>query len=73
MSIHAYISMPLLRLYTLLFRSQDKGFHVEGGLNHIFTRSLPHTMPEKLKMDVAIGKETVSFELPEELSEYVNR
>ncbi|KAG7314518.1 hypothetical protein KOW79_021821 [Hemibagrus wyckioides] len=55
------------------YRSQDKGFHVEGGLNHIFTQSLPFTMPKKLKMDAAIGKETVSFELPEELSEYVNR
>ncbi|MCI4394603.1 hypothetical protein PGIGA_G00170550 [Pangasianodon gigas] len=55
------------------YRSQDKGFHVEGGLNHIFTRSLPYTMPKKLKMDTAVRKETVSFELPEELSEYVNR
>ncbi|KAK3527345.1 hypothetical protein QTP86_021941 [Hemibagrus guttatus] len=55
------------------YRSQDKGFHVEGGLNHVFTRSLPYTMPKKLKMDATIGKETVSFELPEELSEYANR
>ncbi|KAL6463397.1 hypothetical protein MHYP_G00277880 [Metynnis hypsauchen] len=55
------------------YRSQDKGFHVEGALNHIFTRSLPYTMPEKLKMVTTIGKETVSFEVPEELSEYVNR
>ncbi|KAF7688856.1 ferredoxin-fold anticodon-binding domain-containing protein 1 [Silurus meridionalis] len=55
------------------YRSQDKGFHVEGGLNHVFTRSLPYTMPEKLKMQATIGKETVSFELPQELSEYVNR
>ncbi|KAM9440765.1 ferredoxin-fold anticodon-binding domain-containing protein 1 isoform 1-T4 [Clarias gariepinus] len=55
------------------YRSQDKGFHVEGGLNHIFTRSLPYTAPEKLKMHTALGKEAVSFELPEELCEYVNR
>lgn len=60
-------------LLNFLCRSQDKGFHVEGGLNHVFTRSLPFTMPKKLKMDAAIGKEMVSFELPEELSEYVNR
>lgn len=46
---------------------------MDGGLNHIFTRSLPYTMPKKLKMDAVIGKEAVSFELPEELSEYVNR
>ncbi|XP_047665028.1 ferredoxin-fold anticodon-binding domain-containing protein 1 [Tachysurus fulvidraco] len=55
------------------YRSQDKGFRVEGGLNHVFTRSLPYTMPKKLKMDTVVGKEMVSFELPEELSEYVNR
>ncbi|KAI7812384.1 ferredoxin-fold anticodon-binding domain-containing protein 1 [Triplophysa rosa] len=55
------------------YRSQDKGFHVEGGLTHVFTRSLPYTMPEKLKMERTIGKETVCFEIPAELSEYVNR
>ncbi|XDV19933.1 hypothetical protein PO909_025328 [Leuciscus waleckii] len=55
------------------YRSQDKGFHVEGGLTHIFTRSLPHTMPEKLKMEKRIGKETICFELPAELSNYMNR
>ncbi|XP_051552090.1 ferredoxin-fold anticodon-binding domain-containing protein 1 isoform X2 [Myxocyprinus asiaticus] len=55
------------------YRSQDKGFHVEGALTHIFTGSLPYIMPEKLKMEKTIGKETVCFELPAELSEYLNR
>ncbi|XP_016151410.1 ferredoxin-fold anticodon-binding domain-containing protein 1 [Sinocyclocheilus grahami] len=55
------------------YRSQDKGFHVEGALTHIFTRSLPHTIPEKLKMEKTVGKETVCFELPAELSNYMNR
>ncbi|NP_001093489.1 ferredoxin-fold anticodon-binding domain-containing protein 1 [Danio rerio] len=55
------------------YRSQDKGFHVEGALTHIFTSSLPHTMPEKLKMEKTVGKETVCFELPAELSNYINR
>ncbi|XP_051981301.1 ferredoxin-fold anticodon-binding domain-containing protein 1 isoform X2 [Xyrauchen texanus] len=53
--------------------SQDKGFHVEGALTHIFTGSLPYIMPEKLKMEKTIGKETVCFELPAELNEYLNR
>ncbi|XP_016116618.1 ferredoxin-fold anticodon-binding domain-containing protein 1-like, partial [Sinocyclocheilus grahami] len=53
-------------------RSQDKSFHVEGALTHIFTRSLPHIMPEKLKMEKTIGKQTVCFELPAELSNYIN-
>ncbi|KTG39242.1 hypothetical protein cypCar_00038074 [Cyprinus carpio] len=57
----------------IILRSQDKGFHVEEALTHIFTRSLPHTMPEKLKMEKTIGKETVCFELPAELSNYINR
>lgn len=57
----------------ILLRSQDKGFHVDGALTHIFTRSLPHTMPEKLKMEKTFGKETVCFELPAELSTYLNR
>lgn len=55
------------------YRSQDKGFHVEGGLTHMFTRSLPYTVPEKLKMEKTIGKETVCFEISAELSEYLNR
>ncbi|XP_062845008.1 ferredoxin-fold anticodon-binding domain-containing protein 1 [Trichomycterus rosablanca] len=55
------------------YRSQDKGFHVDGAPNHIFTRSLPYTVPVKRKMKTTVGKETVCYELPEELSEYVNR
>lgn len=54
-------------------RSQDKGFHVEGALTHTFTRSLPYTTPQRVKMEVLLGRENVLFEIPEELSEYVNR
>lgn len=61
-------------IFVIVFlRSQDKGFHVESGLNHIFTRSYPYTTPGILKMEAALAKDTISFELPEELSEYVNR
>ncbi|KAJ8388307.1 hypothetical protein AAFF_G00134610 [Aldrovandia affinis] len=55
------------------YRSQDKGFHVEGALTHTFTRSLPYTTLQKVKMEVLLGRESVLFEIPEELSEYVNR
>uniref|UniRef100_A0AAY4BXM7 phenylalanine--tRNA ligase n=1 Tax=Denticeps clupeoides TaxID=299321 RepID=A0AAY4BXM7_9TELE len=55
------------------YRSQDKGFHVEGALTHIFMRSYPYSMPGTLKVEATLGKATVEFELPEELSEYVNR
>ncbi|XP_036381131.1 ferredoxin-fold anticodon-binding domain-containing protein 1 [Megalops cyprinoides] len=55
------------------YRSQDKGFHVEGALTHTFTRSLPYTELQRVKMKAVLGRETVHFEIPEELSEYVNR
>ncbi|XP_035288767.1 ferredoxin-fold anticodon-binding domain-containing protein 1 [Anguilla anguilla] len=55
------------------YRSQDKGFHVEGALTHTFTRSLPYTALQRVKMEALLGRETVLFEIPEELSEYVNR
>ncbi|KAJ8347545.1 hypothetical protein SKAU_G00261340 [Synaphobranchus kaupii] len=55
------------------YRSQDKGFHVEGALTHTFTRSLPYSVLQRVKMEALLGRETVLFEIPEELSEYVNR
>ncbi|KAJ8267071.1 hypothetical protein GJAV_G00138010 [Gymnothorax javanicus] len=55
------------------YRSQDKGFHIEGALTHTFTRSLPCTALRKVKMEAVMGRETVLFEMPEELSEFVNR
>ncbi|XP_062392096.1 ferredoxin-fold anticodon-binding domain-containing protein 1 isoform X2 [Sardina pilchardus] len=56
------------------YRSQDKGFHVDSGLNHIFTQSYPYSTPAvTLKMEAALAKDSILFELPEELSEYVNR
>ncbi|KAE8592610.1 hypothetical protein XENTR_v10018809 [Xenopus tropicalis] len=32
------------------YRSQEKSFHVEGSLTHIFTRSLPLEMPKPLQL-----------------------
>ncbi|XP_031427363.1 ferredoxin-fold anticodon-binding domain-containing protein 1 isoform X2 [Clupea harengus] len=55
------------------YRSQDKGFHVESALNHIFKRSYPYTTPVNLKMEAALAKDRILIELPEELSDYVNR
>lgn len=62
------------RNFVVLFvRSQDKGFHVESALNHIFKRSYPYTTPVNLKMEAALAKDRILIELPEELSDYVNR
>ncbi|KAL4608662.1 ferredoxin-fold anticodon-binding domain-containing protein 1 [Arapaima gigas] len=55
------------------YRSQDKGFHMEGALNHVFTRSLPWAVPQSLTMEAFVGKETVCYEFPEELGEFANR
>ncbi|KAG9351484.1 hypothetical protein JZ751_022734 [Albula glossodonta] len=35
--------------------------------------SLPYTAPQKVKLEAMLGRETITFEIPEELSEYVNR
>ncbi|KAK6469296.1 ferredoxin-fold anticodon-binding domain-containing protein 1-like isoform X1, partial [Huso huso] len=55
------------------YRSQDKTFHVEGALNHIFTRSLPFTSVQAVAVQETLGKHRVCFQIPEELSEYMNR
>lgn len=57
----------------LLYRSQDKGFHVEKALLHVFTRSLPYTPAEILKVEEAVGGENVRYNIPAELSDYIFR
>lgn len=57
----------------LLYRSQDKGFHVEKALLHVFTRSLPYTPAEILKVEEAVEGENVRYNIPAELSDYIFR
>lgn len=54
-------------------RSQDKGFHVEKALLHVFTRSLPYTAAQVIMMEEAVEGETVQYNVPAELSDYVFR
>lgn len=57
----------------LLCRSQDKGFHVENALLHVFTRSLPYTTPQVLAVEETVGEEKVKYNVPTELSDYIFR
>ncbi|XP_070774012.1 ferredoxin-fold anticodon-binding domain-containing protein 1 [Enoplosus armatus] len=55
------------------YRSQDKGFHVEKALLHVFTRSLPYTPAQIVKVEEAFEGETVQYNIPAELSDYIFR
>lgn len=65
---HSCLTIPLL-----LCRSQDKGFHVENALLHVFTRSLPYTSAQMLKVEEAVEGEKVQYNIPAELSDYIFR
>ena len=58
---------------SLFYRSQDKGFHVEKGLLHVFTRSLPYTPAQALKVEEAVDGDNVQYDMPAELSDYTFR
>lgn len=56
-------------MLSILCRSQDKGFHVENALLHVFTRSLPYTTPQVLMVE----EDKVQYNVPAELSDYIFR
>ncbi|XP_057676928.1 ferredoxin-fold anticodon-binding domain-containing protein 1 isoform X1 [Corythoichthys intestinalis] len=55
------------------YRSQDKGFHLENALLHVFTRSAPFSCPPVLKMEETVEGEKVQYDIPAELSDYMTR
>ncbi|KAL6098605.1 fdxacb1 [Pungitius sinensis] len=55
------------------YRSQDKGFHVENGLLHVFTRSLQYSPAEILKVEEVVEGDQVLYNIPAELSDCVFR
>ncbi|XP_074468290.1 ferredoxin-fold anticodon-binding domain-containing protein 1 isoform X1 [Sebastes fasciatus] len=55
------------------YRSQDKGFHVEKGLLHVFTRSLPYAPAQILTVEEAVEGDRVQYNIPAELSDYIFR
>lgn len=54
-------------------RSQDKGFHVEKALVHVFSRSLPYTSARALTVEETVDGQKVEYNLPAELSDYMYR
>lgn len=54
-------------------RSQDKGFHVEKALLHVFTRSLPYASALTPKVEEVVDGEKVQYKMPAELSDYIFR
>ncbi|XP_030293412.1 ferredoxin-fold anticodon-binding domain-containing protein 1 [Sparus aurata] len=71
--VHPFESEKFQRYKCTGYRSQDKGFHVEKALLHVFTRSLPYTPAEILKVEEAVGGENVRYNIPAELSDYIFR
>ncbi|XP_013011137.1 ferredoxin-fold anticodon-binding domain-containing protein 1 isoform X2 [Cavia porcellus] len=55
------------------YRSQDKPFHVEGALNHVFTRSLPFEDSKPRIFRIKLGDKCFSFLEPEALAGKLNR
>ncbi|KAM9846818.1 ferredoxin-fold anticodon-binding domain-containing protein 1 [Aulostomus maculatus] len=55
------------------YRSQDKGFHLENALLHVFTRSLPYSAAQTLKVEEAVEGEEVQYFIPTELTDYIFR
>ncbi|XP_057551187.1 ferredoxin-fold anticodon-binding domain-containing protein 1 [Hippopotamus amphibius kiboko] len=55
------------------YRSQDKSFHVEGALNHIFTWSLPFEGLQPRISRIKLGDQWFSFLEPEVLVGKLNR
>ncbi|XP_044113732.1 ferredoxin-fold anticodon-binding domain-containing protein 1 isoform X1 [Neovison vison] len=55
------------------YRSQDKPFHLEGALNHIFTRSLPFEGSQPRIFRIKLGDRWFSFPEPEALVGKLNR
>nr|KAF6437895.1 hypothetical protein HJG59_008631 [Molossus molossus] len=54
-------------------RSQDKSFHIEGALNHIFTRSLPFEGSQPRIFKIKLDDRWFSFPEPEALVGKLNR
>ncbi|XP_006151045.1 alpha-1,2-mannosyltransferase ALG9 isoform X4 [Tupaia chinensis] len=55
------------------YRSQDKSFHVEGALTHIFSRSLPFEDSQPKIFRIKLGGQRFSFQEPEALAGKLNR
>ncbi|CAL8279122.1 unnamed protein product [Arctogadus glacialis] len=72
-SVQPFKSEEVERYKCTGYRSQDKGFHVENALVHVFTRSLPYTTPVRVTMKEIVGDQRVQYYVPIELSDFMTR
>ncbi|XP_061449540.1 ferredoxin-fold anticodon-binding domain-containing protein 1 isoform X2 [Rhineura floridana] len=55
------------------YRSQDKSFHVEGALNHVFTQSVPFPYSKSVICQTELEGKLVYFLVPEIFLDKINR
>nr|XP_033775012.1 ferredoxin-fold anticodon-binding domain-containing protein 1 isoform X2 [Geotrypetes seraphini] len=55
------------------YRSQEKPFHVEGALTHVFTKSLPFQCLGLLDVQTKLDDDWVCFQVPAVLADKMNR
>ncbi|KAF7645748.1 hypothetical protein LDENG_00198960 [Lucifuga dentata] len=55
------------------YRSQDKGFHLENALVHVFTRSSPYRSAQVRTVEEIVAGERTQYNIPAELSDYISR
>ncbi|KAM8795574.1 alpha-1,2-mannosyltransferase ALG9-like isoform 2-T2 [Eudromia elegans] len=55
------------------YRSQDKSFHIERALNHVFTQSTPLLPLKPMVCHMELGSRRVSFQVPQMLVDKINR
>ncbi|XP_044522241.1 ferredoxin-fold anticodon-binding domain-containing protein 1 [Gracilinanus agilis] len=72
-NVHPFNSEALPGYKCTGYRSQNKSFHVEGALNHIFTRSLPFKESQPMICRVRLDDHWLSFPVPEVLVGKINR
>ncbi|XP_072467232.1 ferredoxin-fold anticodon-binding domain-containing protein 1 [Notamacropus eugenii] len=72
-SIHPFSSDAVPGYKCTGYRSQNKSFHIEGALNHVFTRSLPFEESHSMICRVRLDDHWVSFSVPEALVGKINR
>ncbi|XP_055792924.1 ferredoxin-fold anticodon-binding domain-containing protein 1 isoform X3 [Salvelinus fontinalis] len=56
------------------YRSQDKCFHAEQGVTHVFSRGVACSAPQRKDMEQHIlGGQPLTYQIPAELSHYIHR
>ncbi|KAL0995006.1 hypothetical protein UPYG_G00130550 [Umbra pygmaea] len=72
--VRPFDSEKLLGYKPTGYRSQDKSFHAERGVTHVFSRSVDCSSPRRKELMLnTVGGDTLTYYIPVELSNYINR